>query len=49
MIIVFGRTGQVANELQEFEEVKALGRDQADLSDPQACATQFVASTSSCH
>ena len=38
MIIVFGRTGQVANELQEFEEVKALGRDQADLSDPQACA-----------
>ena len=38
MILVFGKTGQVANELQDFEFVKALGREQADLSDPEACA-----------
>ena len=38
MILVFGSTGQVAIELQAFTEVKALGRGQADLSDPQACA-----------
>ena len=34
----FGKTGQVATELQDFEFVKALGREQADLSDPEACA-----------
>ena len=38
MILVFGKTGQVATELQRQAEVTALGRDQADLSDPQACA-----------
>lgn len=38
MILVFGKTGQVATELQDFEFVKALGREQADLSDPEACA-----------
>lgn len=37
-ILVFGATGQVATELQRFENVTALGRDQADLSDPIACA-----------
>ncbi|MFA8387637.1 MAG: dTDP-4-dehydrorhamnose reductase [Pelagibaca sp.] len=38
MILVFGKTGQVATELQRQAEVTALGRDQADLSDPQSCA-----------
>lgn len=38
MILVFGKTGQVATELQRQADVVALGRDQADLSDPYACA-----------
>lgn len=36
-ILVFGKTGQVARELQNQAEVIALGRDEADLSDPAAC------------
>ncbi len=38
MILVFGKTGQVATELQRQAEVTVLGRDLADLSDPQGCA-----------
>ena len=38
MILVFGKTGQVASALQAFRNVQALGRDQAELSDPQSCA-----------
>ncbi len=38
MILVFGKTGQVATELQRLSGVMALGRDDADLSDPAACA-----------
>lgn len=38
MILVFGKTGQVATELHRQGDVTALGRDHADLSDPQACA-----------
>lgn len=38
MILVFGKTGQVATELQALGSVTALGRDQADLTDPRACA-----------
>lgn len=49
-ILIFGRTGQVATELAiqvktpAFETVKAtfLGRDAADLTDPDACA-QLIA------
>lgn len=37
-ILVFGRTGQVATELQRDPAVVALGRDLADLTDPQVCA-----------
>ena len=37
MILVFGKTGQVATELQRLGDVVALGRDQADLSNPAAC------------
>ena len=38
MILVFGKTGQIAIELQRLSDVLALGRDQADLSNPVACA-----------
>ena len=38
MILVSGKTGQVATELQRLGDVVALGRDQADLADPAACA-----------
>jgi dTDP-4-dehydrorhamnose reductase len=39
MILVFGKTGQVATELQRLSGVMALGRDDVDLADPTACAT----------
>lgn len=39
MILVFGKTGQVARELRELiPDGMFLGRDQADLSDPDHCA-----------
>ena len=38
MILVFGKTGQVAKELQRLADVTVLGREGVDLSDPQACA-----------
>ena len=38
MILVFGKTGQVATELRHFEDVVCVGREDADLTDPQACA-----------
>ncbi|SFD68837.1 dTDP-4-dehydrorhamnose reductase [Roseivivax sediminis] len=39
-ILVFGRTGQVATELARKggDRVRCLGRDEADLTDPAACA-----------
>jgi dTDP-4-dehydrorhamnose reductase len=43
MILVFGKTGQVAVELQRQAEVVALGRDHADLSDPASCAAAIRA------
>lgn len=41
-LLVFGKTGQVATELQRLQGDRAmvfLGRDQADLATPAACAT----------
>lgn len=39
MILVFGKTGQVATELARLApDATCLGRDAADLSDPEACA-----------
>ena len=38
MILVFGKTGQVATELQRLSGVMALGRDDVDLLDSPACA-----------
>ncbi|WP_373356144.1 dTDP-4-dehydrorhamnose reductase [Pseudoroseicyclus sp. CXY001] len=38
-ILMFGKTGQVAREiLARADDVIAFGRDEADLSDPGACA-----------
>ena len=37
MILVFGKTGQVATELQFYKDVIALGSDQVDLSVPTMC------------
>jgi len=37
-ILVFGKTGQLARELARHEAVSCLGREEADLSDPEACA-----------
>ncbi|UWR35839.1 dTDP-4-dehydrorhamnose reductase (plasmid) [Sulfitobacter sp. W027] len=38
MILVFGKTGQIATELQLQADVTALDRHAADLSDPASCA-----------
>ena len=43
MILVFGKTGQVAQELAPLDDVTCLGRDQADLTDPAACAAAIRA------
>ena len=42
-VLVFGRTGQVATELQAIANVVALGRTEVDLSDPTACAAAIHA------
>lgn len=38
MILVFGKTGQVARELQRLDGITVLDRQAADLTDPAACA-----------
>ena len=48
MILIFGQTGQVAQELaralaQTGSDAVFLGRDRADLSDPAACAAAIAA------
>ncbi|MCV2881829.1 dTDP-4-dehydrorhamnose reductase [Actibacterium sp. XHP0104] len=42
MILVFGKTGQVATELQRQADVIALGRDEADLERPGRCADAIL-------
>ena len=37
MILIFGKTGQVATELRRIEDVLAVGRDVTDLSNPSSC------------
>ena len=37
-ILVFGKTGQVASELGRHPDVLCLGRTEAELADPEACA-----------
>tara|TARA_R110002094_G_scaffold2688_7_gene10556 strand:+ start:9536 stop:10378 length:843 start_codon:yes stop_codon:yes gene_type:complete len=41
--LVFGRTGQVATELELQADVTALDRGAADLSNPAACAAAILA------
>lgn len=44
MTLVFGRSGQVARELAALAPgARFLGRAEADLSDPAACAAQIMA------
>lgn len=41
--LVFGKTGQVARELaRQAPDAVSLGRDRADLSDPEACAAAII-------
>ena len=42
-LVIFGRTGQVARELQQLAPVLPLGRDAADLAQPGACAAAIQA------
>lgn len=42
-ILVFGKTGQLAQELGRHDGVTCLARDQADLSDPAACVAAILA------
>ena len=43
-ILVFGKTGQVALELARIApEARFVGRDEADLTNPAACAAQILA------
>lgn len=44
MILVFGKTGQLATALARESGTLCLGRDAADLTDPDACA-QIIADT----
>ena len=41
-ILLFGKTGQIATEIQRNpqrnNEIVALGRNEADLSEPDVCA-----------
>lgn len=37
MILLFGKDGQVGNELRKFENIIAFGREQADLNNPNSC------------
>ena len=42
-ILVFGKTGQVASELQKQNDIICLGRDDADLSCPTDCVAAIKA------
>ncbi len=43
-LLIFGKTGQVATELRQLAPgAQFLGRDEADLTDPQACAAAIRA------
>lgn len=42
MILVFGRSGQVGTELAQMDDVLALGRGDADLTDPETCVQHIL-------
>lgn len=41
-LLVFGKTGQLASELQRLAKVTALGRAQVNLEQPEACAAAIL-------
>lgn len=41
-VLVFGKSGQVATELQRAGGVLALGREEADLAKPETCAEAIL-------
>lgn len=41
-VLVFGRTGQVAQELHRAGDVQTLSREEADLSRPEECAKAIL-------
>ena len=43
MILVFGKTGQLARALASHDDVTCLGRDDAELTDPAACVAAIRA------
>ena len=45
LILVFGKTGQIATELRHLNGVISLGREDADLSDPKVCANAILLHT----
>ena len=42
MILVFGKTGQVARELQKYKGILSLDRLQANLAEPLSCANKII-------
>ena len=42
MILVFGKSGQVATELAQFDDVTCLGRDDCDLEIPENCCAAIL-------
>ena len=42
MILVFGKTGQVASELSKLVNVLCIGREVADLQNPQSCYDEII-------
>ena len=42
MILVFGKSGQVATELAQFDDVTCLGRDDCDLEIPEKCCAAIL-------
>lgn len=42
MILVFGKSGQVATELAHFADVTCLGRDDCDLEIPEKCCAAIL-------
>ena len=47
MILVFGKSGQVATELAQFDDVTCLGRDDCDLEIPENCCAAILRSNPS--
>lgn len=48
-MLIFGQTGQVARELaRRLPDARCLARDQADLTDPAACAALIATAAPAC-